>query len=101
MIKIGKFMVSNPASAEILAIKAIDWLAADHELFGIFLSSSGADISDVKAGAKDLVFLGSVLDFILMDDAWVHDFCETKCFEFNEPFLARQFLPGGNLPNWT
>ena len=28
MIKIGKFMVSNPASAEILAIKAIDWLAA-------------------------------------------------------------------------
>jgi hypothetical protein len=88
MIKIGKFMVSNPASAEILAIKAIDWLAADHELFGIFLSSSGADISDVKAGAKDLVFLGSVLDFILMDDAWVQDFCETKCFEFNEPFLA-------------
>ena len=101
MIKIGKFMVSNPASAEILAIKAIEWLAADNELFEIFLNSSGANVSDVKAGAKDLIFLGSVLDFILMDDAWVQDFCETKCFEFDEPFLARQFLPGGNIPNWT
>tara|TARA_B110000003_G_scaffold222608_1_gene222817 strand:+ start:1259 stop:1543 length:285 start_codon:yes stop_codon:yes gene_type:complete len=94
-------MISNPASAEILAIKAIDWLATDNELFEMFLGSSGADINDVKAGAKDLVFLGSVLDFILMDDAWVKDFCVSNCFEFNEPFLARQFLPGGDLPNWT
>ncbi|MDA9586848.1 DUF3572 domain-containing protein, partial [Amylibacter sp.] len=53
------------------------------------------------AGAKDNMFLGSVLDFILMDDDWVKAFCESKSFEFNEPFLARQFLPGGDLPNWT
>ena len=94
-------MIFDLASAEILAIKAIDWIATANELFEIFLGSSGADLNDVKAGAKDNIFLGSVLDFILMDDAWVQDFCETKCFEFNEPFLARQFLPGGNLPNWT
>jgi len=36
-----------------------------------------------------------------MDDDWVKAFCESKSFEFNEPFLARQFLPGGDLPNWT
>ena len=67
----------------------------------IFLASSGADVNDVKVGAKEPAFLGSILDFILMDDAWVKAFCETKHFEFNEPFLARQFLPGGDLPNWT
>ncbi|MDA9369661.1 DUF3572 domain-containing protein [Amylibacter sp.] len=94
-------MIFDLASAEILAIKAIDWIATDNELFEIFLGSSGADLNDVKAGAKDNIFLGSVLDFILMDDDWVKAFCESKSFEFNEPYLARQFLPGGDLPNWT
>ena len=64
-------MIFDLASAEILAIKAIDWIATDNELFEIFLGSSGADLNDVKAGAKDNIFLGSVLDFILMDDDWV------------------------------
>ena len=87
-------MVSNDAEAEILALKALEWLVADSELFEIFLASSGADVNDVKVGAKEPAFLGSILDFILMDDAWVKAFCD-------EPFLARQFLPGGDLPNWT
>lgn len=94
-------MISNHAEAEILALKAMEWLAADSELFEIFLASSGANVNDVKVGVKEPAFLGSILDFILMDDAWVKAFCETKHFEFNEPFLARQFLPGGDLPNWT
>ena len=67
-------MIFDLASAEILAIKAIDWIATDNELFEIFLGSSGADLNDVKAGAKDNIFLGSVLDFILMDDDWVKRF---------------------------
>lgn len=90
-------MVFDLTSAEILAIKAIDWIAADNELFEIFLGSSGADLNDVKAGAKDNIFLGSVLDFILMDDDWVKAFCESKSFEFNEPYLARQFFTGWRL----
>ena len=76
-------MVSNDAEAEILALKALEWLVADSELFEIFLASSGADVNDVKVGAKEPAFLGSILDFILMDDAWVKAFCETKHFELS------------------
>ena len=32
-------MIFDLASAEILAIKAIDWIATDNELFEIFLGS--------------------------------------------------------------
>ena len=33
-------MVSNDAEAEILALKALEWLVADSELFEIFLALS-------------------------------------------------------------
>lgn len=91
----------TPTSAEILALKALEWLVGNDELFVIFLGSSGASIQDVTLGAKNPDFLGSILDFILMDDAWVKEFCEAESFKFNEPYIARQHLPGGDIPNWT
>tara|TARA_R110002096_G_scaffold7102_4_gene31500 strand:- start:23621 stop:23905 length:285 start_codon:yes stop_codon:yes gene_type:complete len=91
----------TPASAEIIGLKALEWLAQEDDLLMTFLSSSGADINDVKVGAKDPAFLGSVLDFILMDDEWVKGFCMAETMEFTDPYMARQALPGGDLPNWT
>jgi hypothetical protein len=94
-------MSVTPASAEIIGLKALEWLANEDDLLMTFLSSSGADIADVKAGAKDPAFLGSVLDFILMDDEWVKGFCNTESMDFNMPYMARQALPGGEVVNWT
>jgi len=94
-------MTFTPKSAEIFALKALEWLVGNDELFIIFLGSSGASIQDVTLGAKDPDFLGSILDFILMDDAWIKEFCEAESFKFNAPYMARQHLPGGDLPNWT
>jgi hypothetical protein len=87
--------------AEIVAIQALGWLAEDRDLLGVFLGASGADINDLKQAASDPAFLGSVLDFILMDDSHVIRFCDAVSRPYETPMQARQALPGGAKVNWT
>ena len=47
------------------------------------------------------MFLGAVLDFIMMDDAWVTAFCDTVNIPYDRIMQARQSLPGGAQMNWT
>ncbi|MEM9970404.1 MAG: DUF3572 domain-containing protein [Pseudomonadota bacterium] len=88
-------------SAEVLALEALGWLAADDDLVGTFLGSTGASEGDVRDRAQDPEFLASVLDFILMDDAWVQAFCEANDYKPEFPMRARAALPGGAAVNWT
>lgn len=88
-------------SAELLAIEALSWLVGNEELLPVFLGSSGASEGDLRTGAKDPVFLGSVLDFLMMDDAWITQFCETCDYAMDFPMRARAALPGGAQINWT
>ncbi len=88
-------------NAELLAIEALSWLVGNEELLPVFLGSTGASESDVRAGANDPVFLGSVLDFLMMDDAWIEQFCETANYSMDFPMRARAALPGGAQMNWT
>lgn len=94
-------MQKTNAQAEIVAIKALDWLVGNEELLMTFMGSSGAGIDDLKTGAKDPAFLGSILDFILMDDTWVQEFCDAINLPYDQPYIVRQSLPGGDIPNWT
>jgi hypothetical protein len=94
-------MTYSAASAEVIGLKALEWLVSDDELFTMFLGSTGAVVGDVKNGAKEPVFLGSVLDFLLMNDDWIRDFCNHETLEYTTPYEARQCLPGGDIPNWT
>ncbi len=88
-------------AAEVLAVQALGWLAADDELFGSFLGSTGAGVDEVRARAADPEFLGSVLDFLLMDDAWVTGFCDAAGLRYDAPLRARAALPGGDAMHWT
>ncbi|NNK79268.1 MAG: DUF3572 domain-containing protein [Litoreibacter sp.] len=87
--------------AQELALDALGWLASSDDLIPVFLNSTGASIDDVRAQAGDPAFLGSVLDFLMMDDAWVIAFCDSRGIDYARPMQARQALPGGDLPNWT
>ncbi len=87
--------------AETIAIQALGWLAGDDELLESFLGTSGADVNDLKGMAQNPTFLGSILDFILMDDAFVTRFCDSVGLSYETPMQARQFLPGGEVVNWT
>lgn len=94
-------MAMTQETAETLALKALEWLVADDELLPVFLGASGAGIEDLKTGAGDPAFLGSVLDFILMDDRWVMAFCDSANIPYDRLMQARMALPGGASVHWT
>ena len=88
-------------TAEVLALEALSWLVANEELLPVFLGSTGAGEADLRNRAKDPEFLASVLDFLLMDDAWVEAFCLSGDYAPEFPLRARAALPGGASVNWT
>ena len=88
-------------TAEAIGLKCLAWLISEEDLLPVFLGSTGASEADLRAGATEPAFLGSVLDFLLMDDVWVLRFCEAADLAPEMPMQARQALPGGHNVHWT
>lgn len=94
-------MVMSRESAETAGLQAVAWLAGNEELLPVFLGATGASEADFRAGLEDPAFQGSVLDFILMDDAWITGFCDAAGLAYDVPMQARAALPGGEAVHWT
>lgn len=93
--------MSRQDSAEMLALQALTWLAGNEDLWPTFLGATGASVSDLSSRAAEPEFLGSVLDFLVMDDAWVIAFCDAHGLPYQAPMQARAHLPGGEAVHWT
>ncbi len=87
--------------AETVALKALSWLVTSDDLLPVFLGATGASEADLRARAAEPAFLLSVLEFLMMDDAWVVRFCDATGVGYDVPMQARQTLPGGAQMNWT
>ena len=87
--------------AEMVAVKALGWLAGNDELMPVFLGATGSSAEELRAQADDPAFLVSVLDFLAMNDAWVIAFCDAEDLGYDMPMRARQALPGGGQVHWT
>lgn len=87
--------------AERIALLALGWLAAQEDLIGVFLGSSGMTPDDLKMTADQPETCAAVLDFIVMDDMWVRDFAQDQSIPPERVMQARAVLPGGALPHWT
>lgn len=94
-------MGMSQESAEVVGLKALGWMAGNEDLLPVFLGATGANEADVRAGASDPAFLGALLDFIMMDDAWVQGFCDAAGLTYDQPMQARMALPGGGEMHWT
>ncbi|MEO0402867.1 MAG: DUF3572 domain-containing protein [Pseudomonadota bacterium] len=94
-------MAMSRESAETVGLKALAWLAGNEDLLPVFLGATGASEADVRAGASDPAFLGALLDFLMMDDAWVTGFCDANGLPYEQPMIARMSLPGGDQVHWT
>ena len=94
-------MSLSPEAAETFALRVLAWLVADDQLLPVFLGSTGASEGDLRNLAQDPAFLGSVVDFLLMDDAWVVSFCDAAGEAYERPMQARAALPGGAEVHWT
>lgn len=88
-------------AAEMVALQALGWLAGQDDLFGQFLGATGATAAGVAEAAGQPAFLAAVLDFLLMDDAWVIGFCDAAGLGYGVPMQARMALPGGQMTHWT
>jgi hypothetical protein len=93
--------MSKQDNAETIALQALGWLVGNEELLPVFLGATGASVSDLAKSAKQPTFLGSVLDFLVMDDAWVIAFCDAAGLPYEAPMQARAGLPGGEQMHWT
>lgn len=93
--------MNRQESAETIALQALGWLAGNEDLMPVFLGATGASVNELANSANDPAFLGSVLDFLVMDDAWVMAFCDAMNLPYEAPMQARRALPGGEQINWT
>ncbi|TNF64407.1 MAG: DUF3572 family protein [Rhodobacteraceae bacterium] len=94
-------MTKAQDAAETLALQALAWLVGNDDLLPAFLNATGASEADLRARAGEAEFLGSVLDFLMMDDAWVIAFCDAAGLAYDQPMRARAALPGGAQMHWT
>jgi hypothetical protein len=94
-------MTMQQETAETIALQALGWLAAQDELLPVFLGATGASEQDLRVRATEPEFLGAVLDFLMMDDAWVVRFCDAQAMKYETPMMARAALPGGAQMSWT
>ena len=93
-----KKTVHNPREvAEIVAIQALSFVAGDPERLGLFLAESGLGPETLRTAAADPQFLGSVLDFVLRDDATVKAFADASKLHPTTIAAARQALGD---PDW-
>lgn len=88
-------------TAETTALQALGWLVGNEDLLPVFLGATGASEGDLRAQAEDPAFLASVLDFIMMDDAWVIACCDAHGLPYPRLAEARALLPGGEAVHWT
>ena len=88
-------------SAQTAALKILGWIASDDELLPVFLGASGVQVDDLKTRAGDPEFLASLVDFVMMDDAWIVRASEVCGWPPEEITIIRAGLPGGDQPHWT
>ncbi|MFN3642690.1 MAG: DUF3572 domain-containing protein [Gemmobacter sp.] len=87
--------------ADVVALQALGWIAADDGRLAAFLDLTGLAPADLRARAQEPIILGAVLDFLMQDDRTVLAFCADAGLPPDAPMAARTALPGGDLPHWT
>jgi hypothetical protein len=88
-------------AAQILALQALAWVVAQPEMLSDFLSSTGAYGQDLAQLARQPLFLGAVLDYLLEQDQRVVEFCTAHGAALTHPQMARLALPGAQHLHWT
>ena len=87
--------------AELIAINALTWVLQNPSYLSSFIGITGVTPIDFRKHATETEFLGSILDFVLSKDKYTLEFCASHDYEQESISIARQFLPGSHLPNWT
>lgn len=77
-----------------IALNALAYLAGDEDWLNHFLSATGMDLGDLKAGAGDIGFLAGLMDYFLQNEALLLAFAASEELAPETIVRARQYLPG-------
>ncbi len=88
---------NHSEAAEILAINALGFLAADGERLQRFMDLSGLDVAAIRAGASSPAFLGGILDHLLADESLLLIFAEDQQVRPERIAELRRKLPGASI----
>ncbi len=97
----AKYTIMESDEAEILALKALTYLAGLDEVMDRFSDLTGMAQGDIVERASDTEMLAGILEFYLSDEALLTEFCEAFEIPLEAPARAHAALPGGDLPHWT
>jgi hypothetical protein len=91
-------MKSGPAGtrpeADVIALRALAWIAEDGERLAAFLNATGADRDSIATSIGEP-------SFVLGEDRLVIGFCDWAGLGYDAPLRARASLPGGDEMHWT
>jgi Protein of unknown function (DUF3572) len=79
---------------QVIALKALAFLASDEDRLSYFLVSTGMDLQDLKERANDLNMLAGLLDHVLANENLLLEFADSMSCKPESVVRARQTLPG-------
>jgi len=83
-------------AAEMLAVQAFTFIAADSERLGRFLAETGVGPAEIRAASREAGFLAGVLDYLAADEALLTGFAKEAGFDPFDVAKARLVLGGGS-----
>jgi hypothetical protein len=86
----------NRAEAEVIALKALGFLATEPERLSRFLTLSGIDLADIGTVAENPEFLAGLLNHLLQDESLLLTFTAEQELDPRVPALAAEALGGLN-----
>jgi Protein of unknown function (DUF3572) len=81
-------------TSQIIALKALGYLAANEDLLEPFLGATGLAVGDLRAGATNSAFLAGILDYFMQNEALLLAFAASEELAPETIVRARQRLPG-------
>jgi hypothetical protein len=81
------------SQAEVIALRLVAWIVADDDIRDRFTALTGCGIDDLRSRLEEPAFLGSVVDFVLANEADVLAFAENAGVPPETLLLTREHLP--------
>ncbi|HKM87566.1 MAG TPA: DUF3572 domain-containing protein [Xanthobacteraceae bacterium] len=89
----------TPEAAEMLAIQALGFIAAEPERLTRFLSMTGIEAADIRTAAREPRFLAGVLEHMLGEESLLLAFAANAGIDPADVAHARSALGGQQEPN--
>jgi len=82
--------------AELIAVKAVQYLAQNPEALGGFLAYAGVGPADLKTAISSPEFLAGTLDYMMVDESVLMDFAQSMQLSPQDIVKARLCFPGAD-----